>query len=202
MNAVLLAQSLSAMIPGRVLRLMACIVLVIGSVLPSVADTPAPSETQAKFEINFLTRMIDHHLMAVEMGRACEKYATHKSLRTLGRNIIKTQTHEIAQMQSWLRLWYGKTHTPQLDKESKAQVKHLASLRGKEFEIAFMREMIPHHCMALQMAKPVKQQAYHQELRQLAAQIISGQTKEIAQMTDWMRLWYHLKVEPCKEVKG
>jgi uncharacterized protein (DUF305 family) len=62
----------------------------------------------ADFEIAFLEMMIKHHEKAVKEGRDCLDKAYHRDLRELCENIIRTQSAEIAQMQTWLCQWYGK----------------------------------------------------------------------------------------------
>ncbi len=61
----------------------------------------------SEFEIAFLTMMSEHHAMAVTEGRDCLRRAEHSELRSLCGDIVSTQLREIAQMESWLCLWYG-----------------------------------------------------------------------------------------------
>lgn len=49
-------------------------------------------------------------------------------------------------------------------------------------DAAFVRQMIPHHQMAVVMARAVKDEAKHPEVRKLARDIIAAQTKEIAEL--------------------
>jgi uncharacterized protein (DUF305 family) len=48
---------------------------------------------------------------------------------------------------------------------------------------AFVQQMIPHHKMAVQMARTAQAQAQHPAVKTLAASIITSQTHEIKQMT-------------------
>ena len=68
--------------------------------------------------------------------------------------------------------------------------KSLEPLKGKEFEIAFLMEMVSHHESALEMAKPVFSHTQRPELRKLASSIITDQGKEIAEMSAWLQMWY------------
>lgn len=65
------------------------------------------SLTGAEFEIAFMEMMIKHHEKAIKEGRHCLDKAYHTELRELCENIIRTQSAEIAQMQTWLCQWYG-----------------------------------------------------------------------------------------------
>lgn len=53
---------------------------------------------------------------------------------------------------------------------------------GKQIDEAFVRQMIPHHEMAVVMAKSAQKRADHQEIKDLADAIIAAQEKEIRQL--------------------
>lgn len=52
----------------------------------------APERSAARFEIGFMTDMIDHHMMAIEMATICLDEAVHDELRQLCEEIIATQS--------------------------------------------------------------------------------------------------------------
>ena len=58
------------------------------------------------------------------------------------------------------------------------------------FDAQFIDSMIEHHDGAIAMAKEAQSQATHVELQEMANAIISAQTEEIAQMTEWRQAWY------------
>ena len=62
---------------------------------------------------------------------------------------------------------------------------------GDEFDKAFLSEMIVHHQGAVQMAQAALQNAKHDEIKQMAQNIISAQTSEIQQMQGWQKTWYN-----------
>lgn len=67
-----------------------------------------------------------------------------------------------------------------------------ASLRGKtgdDFDKTFIREMITHHQGAIDMAHAAKTNAKHDEIKRMAEDIVSAQTKEISQMKQWQSEW-------------
>jgi len=55
----------------------------------------------------FLRDMIRHHMMAVMMSRQVLSVRSTPETRELALSIIGDQTREIAQMQTWLRDWFG-----------------------------------------------------------------------------------------------
>lgn len=69
----------------------------------------------------------------------------------------------------------------------------MEGLRGKtgdQFDQAFLSEMIMHHQGAVKMAEAALTGAKHQEIRDMAQDIISAQTGEIDQMRMWQKSWY------------
>jgi len=60
-------------------------------------------------------------------------------------------------------------------------------------ETAFLAGMIPHHHGAVAMAEMALQKASHQELKDLAQNIIDDQNREIEQMSQWLRDWYGME---------
>ena len=69
-----------------------------------------------------------------------------------------------------------------------------AQLKGKtgeDFDKAFVSEMIEHHQGAVEMAQLALTNAKHQEVKDLAKDIISTQTKEIGMMQVWQKAWFN-----------
>lgn len=67
----------------------------------------------------------------------------------------------------------------------------LDGLTGDAFDKAFLNQMIVHHEGAVAMAEAALKNAKHQELKSMANDIISAQTKEIEQMKSWLKAWYN-----------
>jgi len=59
-------------------------------------------------------------------------------------------------------------------------------LEGQEYEAAFLEAMIDHHDDAVRMSERVLNHAEHQELRDMAQQIIDDQTAEIQAMEEML----------------
>jgi uncharacterized protein (DUF305 family) len=179
---------------GAAISFILVVVFALSAAIAAPAQTqesrPAPDRATAKFEIDFMTGMIDHHAMAVQMANMCLEKAIHEELRTLCRNIIAAQQQEIAEMQSWLSNWYGISYSPRMKPGDMRMMERLASLSGAEFEIEFMQMMIKHHTAAIREASKCVERAYHPELRQLCENIITTQAAEIEQMRTWLCQWY------------
>ena len=65
----------------------------------------------------------------------------------------------------------------------------LKNKTGDAFDKAFMSEMISHHQGAIDMAKLAKQNAKHDEIKNLADNILSAQSQESDQMQTWQTEW-------------
>lgn len=65
----------------------------------------------------------------------------------------------------------------------------LKAKTGDDFDKAFVSEMIAHHQGAIDMANLAKQNAKHDEIKNLANDIVTAQTKEINEMKTWQTQW-------------
>lgn len=65
----------------------------------------------------------------------------------------------------------------------------LKNKSGDQFDEAFISEMIAHHQGAIDMAKLARQQAKHDEIKNISGDIIVAQEKEIEQMKRWQKEW-------------
>lgn len=64
------------------------------------------------------------------------------------------------------------------------------SLSPDQLDAAFMTSMIAHHQGAIDMAALAEERAAHQEVKDLAASIITSQSAEIETMQGWLGDWY------------
>ncbi|HVF47275.1 MAG TPA: DUF305 domain-containing protein [Pyrinomonadaceae bacterium] len=58
------------------------------------------------------------------------------------------------------------------------------------YDLQFLDTMSAHHEAAVEMARPAAAKALHAEIKTLAANIISSQQKEIAEMKTWREQWF------------
>jgi uncharacterized protein (DUF305 family) len=68
-------------------------------------------------------------------------------------------------------------------------VNSLKDKTGDDFDRVFILGMIEHHEGAIDMANEAKKSAKHDEIKQMADDIISAQSKEIEQMREWQTDW-------------
>jgi uncharacterized protein (DUF305 family) len=61
---------------------------------------------------------------------------------------------------------------------------------AEPFDRAFIDMMVSHHEGAVAMAEQLLEDGEHRNLRAIAQDIISAQTREIASMKRWPKAWY------------
>jgi uncharacterized protein (DUF305 family) len=78
--------------------------------------------------------------------------------------------------------------TVTVDKDS-ADYYMYSELKGEDYDRMFLANMIAHHQGAVDMAKLALTNAKHQEIKDMANNIITAQTKEIGDMQSWQTAW-------------
>lgn len=149
---------------------------------------------------HFIEQMIPHHDGAIAMANLALEKAKRPEIKTLAKAILKAQTDENQQMKSWYKDWFGKD-VPQGIAMMGGMMSHggihmgsaedIDDLRNaSDFDKAFIEQMIPHHQMAIMMARMLETGTLRPEMRELAKNIISSQAKEIQDMQSWYANWY------------
>lgn len=70
------------------------------------------------------------------------------------------------------------------DAQTKKALQELQTKTGDDFDAAFINTIVEHHMAATAMAKYVDNEAPHDEIKKLANNIISSQTKQIGELQD------------------
>ncbi len=158
------------------------------------------TDPKAPFDQQFIDMMVPHHEGAVAMAKVAQSRAEHSEIRQLADAIVSSQDTEVQQMKSWRKAWYGSDQTPAMASmpmlpEMKSDMGNMAEdvqklQTASPFDKAFIDTMIPHHESAIEAAKIAQQRATKPEIRQLAADIIAAQEREISQMREWRNKWY------------
>ncbi|MFN8473857.1 MAG: DUF305 domain-containing protein [Anaerolineae bacterium] len=158
------------------------------------------TDPKAPFDQQFIDMMVPHHEGAVAMAKVAQSRAEHSEIRQLADAIVSSQDKEVQQMKSWRKAWYGSDQTPAMASmpmlpEMKSDMGNMAEdvqklQTASPFDKAFIDTMIPHHESAIEAAKIAQQRATKPEIRQLAADIIAAQEREISQMREWRNKWY------------
>ena len=163
-------------------------------------DNDGPAGASA-IEDAFLKGMIPHHESAVEMAEIGRERGRHREIKRLAAAIIAAQESEIAQMEGIYERLTGEEIAP-----DPAAHEELGLSQGeagmheggavmleraiKDFDKAFIDEMVPHHQGAIRQARIVLAQSDDDELRKLASEIVDAQSREIRQLNRWRQRWY------------
>lgn len=151
---------------------------------------------------HFIEEMIPHHQGAIDMAKLAETKATRSEIKNLAKDIIETQSKEIADMKAWYKEWYG-SDVPEDDDGNMHGMMHggvgmnMGTMTGdledlqsaKDFDLEFVRQMIPHHEMAVMMARMLASGTQRPEMQELSSNIISSQSREIQMMRQWLSEW-------------
>ena len=132
-------------------------------------------------EREFIEGMIPHHQEAIDTAReVLVRGGSTPEMQELAENIIVAQEAEIAAMKAWYRDWYGVEYAD--NGEYMPMMRELENLSGAELDRVFLEDMIGHHMGAIMMARSVQPYIEHDEMAELAQNIVSTQSAEIAQM--------------------
>src|SRR3989344_3360179 len=156
---------------------------------------------------HFIEEMIPHHEGAIEMAKLALLRSKRPEMQTLANGIIEAQEREINNMKGWYEAWFG-TAVPAYSSGMMGGMGHgvgmqmgsmegdldaLAAASAADFDRVFIRQMIPHHEMAVMMARMLTAGTARDEMKQLAGDIITSQSQEIEMMRGWLLAWYGLE---------
>jgi uncharacterized protein (DUF305 family) len=144
----------------------------------------------APYDARFIDAMTEHHLAATRMAEQALQESERPEIRQMAQSILDAQQREIAQMAQWRQSWY-----PALGATTAAHDMHMGTMEipGDDripFDQRFITAMIDHHRAAVEMAREAQTGAQNPELQQLAAEIVTAQEAEIAQLEQWQQEWY------------
>ena len=146
---------------------------------------------------HFIVQMIPHHEGAIAMAQVALEKSKRPEVLSLARGIIEAQEREINDMKGWYGSWFGSAppaggtgrggmHMGGMEGDLGA----LANVSASDFDREFMEQMIPHHEMALMMAGMLRASTERNEMKQLADNILTSQSREIEMMRGWLTSWY------------
>lgn len=147
-----------------------------------------PGSTDAMF----IEQMVPHHQDAIDMSELALTRAERPEIRDLARRIIESQSAENEQMRGWYEEWFGGS-VPEGSgmggmMGSRTDLDRLRT--AEDFDREFIEQMVPHHQMAIMMARMAGRWTKQPEMRRLTASIVRTQSQEIRDMLRWYRQWY------------
>jgi uncharacterized protein (DUF305 family) len=136
----------------------------------------------------FITMMVPHHQMAVDMAKVELARGKDPQTKALAARVIAEQSKEIAQMKAWYREWFG-TDVPDMpmseDMAMMGMDMDMDALQStSQPDRMFLTMMLPHHAGAVTMASTAMTTSQRAELTDLAKKIVAEQSVEIGQIQE------------------
>ncbi len=151
------------------------------------------------FDLQFIDQMTMHHKGAIMSSKHMISDSKRPELRELANNIGESQSTQIDQMQEWREEWYpNASQTSRMPAGAMDEMMRGGMMEGMmggsmqemmggdATDEMFLRMMIPHHQMAVDMSEKALDEADHPELKNLARKIIDEQTAEIELMKGYL----------------
>ena len=148
------------------------------------------------FDLQFIDQMILHHQMAIMSSEHMISDSERPELRQLAEDIQQSQSEQIEQMQEWRNEWHpdDTEQAPGMsnDMMDDGMMEQMMGgsmqemMGGDATDQMFLRMMIPHHQMAVDMSEQALEEAEHLELEELAQTIIDEQSAEIELMQGYL----------------
>jgi len=157
----------------------------------SSTQTMGSFDEDKPFDLQFIDQMIIHHQGAIMSAEHMIADSERPELRQLSENIQTSQAEQIEQMRAWREEWYPDAGpTFEMDPTQMSEMmgdNQMQEMMGTEgTDAMFLRMMIPHHQLAIDMSEQALDNAEHPELKELAQQIIDEQSAEIELMEGYL----------------
>ena len=155
------------------------------------------------FDLQFVDQMTMHHEGAIMSSEHMISDSKRPELRELAENIEESQSEQIDRMQEWRDEWYpdaeqtsgmpaGMMDEMMDEMMGDGMMERMMGgsmqemMGGGATDEMFLRMMIPHHEMAVDMSEKALERSEHPELEELARKIIDEQTAEIELMEGYL----------------
>ena len=164
-----------------------------------VSATQAQAQTSSQmgdmpYDLHFIDMMTMHHRQGTAMARLAERKGSVPALRAFAKKTADDQERELLELKKHRDHWYA--GAPMMDHsqmmampgmsghqmDMQGDMAKLQSATGKQFDGLFLDIMIPHHQMAIDMAKEATTKAEHAEIKEMARLTVLKQQGEIAEM--------------------
>lgn len=165
-------------------------------ILDTMIEEMNAADTNNSISYNFITRMIPHHMAAINMSKNLLQYTTCIPLQAIAESIISEQEKSIDDMTSVLPVCEKlincvpdvEQYECRISKIMQSMFSEMSSAcTNNQLNADFIREMIPHHLGAVNMASTALSYTICPELRPILASIITSQKKGIRQMQRLLR---------------
>lgn len=158
------------------------------ALMGSMMDSMNALKSSGNTDRDFAALMKAHHAGAIEMARLEAEKGRDAQIRQMAQKMMADQQREVTDFDNVLSTPTTGASSDAFFKESmaamndmKMDMDHSGSLDQQ-----FVEMMIPHHQTGIDMAKIyLKHKPANEKLKTIAANIITSQQKEIAEMKEW-----------------
>lgn len=175
------------------LAIVAVLTLIAALVLPGLrggdGDTAAMPGNDV--DAHFLGMMVPHHEQAIEMSDVLlASDVTDPQVRDLAERIKDGQERENEQMRAWADEWGIQEDMEMHSKHiangmfQPAELEAFGRLRGDELRTTFLEWMHYHHAHVIAMTSGEVKNGAYGPLKDMAAEMIDVQTREMKEMED------------------
>ncbi|MDP9486387.1 MAG: DUF305 domain-containing protein [Actinomycetota bacterium] len=157
-------------------------------------------DEEQPFDLQFIDQMTMHHEGAIMSSEHMISDSERPELRQLAESIRQSQSEQIKQMQQFRKRWFPDREQTSgmpagmmdemmgdggmMDEMMGGSMQEM--MGGDATDEMFLRMMIPHHQMAVDMAEKALEEAEHPELEELARTIRDEQSAEIELMRGYL----------------
>ena len=142
------------------------------------------------FDAEFAGMMIEHHQGAIDMANIELKSGSDQTLKTMAKNIITAQTAEIQKFKTILATHKENAikgdHPELMEAMNNISSKMSGMKMTGNVDKDFAMMMKVHHEGAIEMAKGELGDGKEEALKTMSKQIITDQTNEIKQFSQWL----------------
>lgn len=153
---------------------------------------------EVEFDLMYIDMMIPHHESIIALAEVAQYELTDPRLIEMAEAIVATQDAEITELQQLRDEWYGDAEPVSMEAmhsmpgmsgdmaameqqmSAEWQVQTFCAAENKD--LAFIELTIPHHQMAIDTSEAALEHAEHQEIKDIAQDVIEAQQVEIDEL--------------------
>lgn len=134
-------------------------------------------------DVELIDTLVPHHQMAVHMAEMELARGADAEVKTMAERVKRDQTKEIEELLAIRKELTGCTAVaPIPDPHMDRDMQMMMEMSGRELDIMFVADMIPHHAGALQFTHYALPNLHEPELIALANNVIDAQAMEVGEL--------------------
>ncbi|MEN6627241.1 MAG: DUF305 domain-containing protein [Candidatus Sumerlaeia bacterium] len=152
------------------------------------APQTQPTKQQAKFEKDFLKKMMDRHQRGIKLAQWVDSKTTDVQLNAFCENFIVREQNEVTSMSAMLKSWYGITYTPKNKSVSGDDIEDIEDAESPdEFALESLGALKGYDKNEIAQMKQPAKKAFHQELKDFAKTLTAIDKAECSFIQDWIK---------------